>query len=100
MANILKRTVFCDDKNGYLLFADWAMCIVEINGQKQTMFEPFKTIGLRRDLASDTDLTDYDPSDEMCRIDEIRIVPQSQWNKMFSMGGHIVMGGVTNRTGK
>jgi hypothetical protein len=87
MSIILKRTVFCEaEKSSPLRFADWARVITP----QGTMAEPFTTIFLRN--APDVDIEDYDPTEEMCRVDEIEFTNLDKVSQNLS-GGELIHGG-------
>lgn len=76
MSGILKRTIFIDPhkKNGstYHKFWDWAMVVTGIGA----MAEPFQAgqkYPIQTNLAQD-----YDPEDEMARVDEIIFAEHNQ----------------------
>lgn len=63
--SIQKRTVFYDDATGVVRFNDWALVTTTLG----TMAEPFS--GQERRM-EDTNFTNFDFTDEINRIDEIR----------------------------
>ena len=82
--SILKRTVFVDNRDGRLMFWDWAQVMTSIG----SMAEPFLPGG-RWNV--NQDFEDFDPDDEINRIDEIRALPidkeQIILSSDYSMGG-------------
>jgi hypothetical protein len=81
MSGIKKRRIFVDvhSKNGdnFHKFWDWAMVVTEIG----SMAEPFQ-VGQKYPICT-TLAQDYDPEDEMVRVDEIE----------FSEPDHSLLGG-------
>jgi len=82
--SIQKRTVYYDNKNGRAMFWDWAKVTTTLG----TMVEPFLP-GSRHAL--NEDFEDFDPDDEINRIDEIRALPLGK--HQLILGDNHVMGG-------
>jgi hypothetical protein len=92
--SILKRTVFFDDTTGVVRFWDWAMVLTTLG----TMVEPFR-VDAR--FSTSTPISEFDPTDEICRIDEIRSMPVDQSMLHLSSGPHQLHGGYCHpRDGK
>ena len=84
--SILKREIIYDNTGGFVRFADWALVTTTLG----VMAEPF--------LPNDRHITsapfdEFDPTDEMARIDSIRCVPQDRHPHYFSGGDHALNGG-------
>lgn len=87
--SIQKRTVFYDNTDGIARFWDWAQVTTTLG----KMSEPFLPNN-RHDL--NHDFEQYDPTDEIVRIDEVRALPHDQNQVILSgdpdgahlMGGH------------
>ena len=84
--SILKRTVYYDLKDGRAMFWDWAKVTTTLS----VMCEPFIP-GLRHDM--NQDFEDFDPEDEINRIDDIRAMPIDKEQVILS--DNHVMGGAT-----
>ncbi len=84
--SIQRRTVFYDLTDGIVRFWDWALVTTTLG----TMAEPFNA-NARHQL--DTPAIEFDPTDEMCRIDEIRAVPSDFQSKFMSGGSDTVLSG-------
>jgi hypothetical protein len=85
---ILKRTVFVErDKNGNFRFQDWAAVTTSLG----CMVEPFMP-NLR--VSPNEDIGDFDPSDDMALVTEIREVDSDLLPTLLSGGGPVVHGGV------
>lgn len=80
--SILKRTVFYDNTNALARFWDWALVETPI-GQ---MAEPFQIN--QRDSR-----IEFDPTDDMSRIDEMRAKPIDKELLVLSGGQHQLHGG-------
>ena len=81
--SILKRTVFYDNTGGVVRFWDWAEVLTTIG----TMVEPFR-VDARR--STQTATIQFDPTDEMCRIDEIRALDIDR-SKLYLSGGEYAL---------
>lgn len=66
--SILKRTVYYDNSRGRAMFWDWSKVTTTLG----VMAEPF-IAGMK--FTPNTPLVDFDPDDEINRIDEIRAMP-------------------------
>lgn len=80
--SILKRDVFYDDAKGFITFWDWAKVTTTLGA----MVEPF-VVGQK--FVADVDKADFDPEDEISRIDSIRIMDLNKEQLILSGGGHI-----------
>ena len=80
--SILQRACFYDDTRGFITFWDWAKVTTTLGA----MVEPF-TPGLK--FAKDVDKADFDPEDEIARIDSIRIMDLNREQTILSGGGHL-----------
>lgn len=95
MAVIQRRIVFADKSvNGILRFSDWAAVKTPIG----YMVEPGFVINNRR--AAGEDITNFDPTDEMNRIDDIQIIDMLQEQLVLSGGQHLHGGTHMPRVGK
>ena len=82
--SIQTRSVFYDESGGLVRFWDWAIVTTTLG----TMAEPFMV------NARPTDGEDWDPEDEINRIDHIRGSPRDQAQLILSGGsGHVLNGG-------
>ena len=90
MSGIIHRTVYYDERpNGVLNFWNWAHVKTGIG----TMVEPFAP-GLRH--ATGTASLDFDPEDQMSRIDRLERRDGRQSKMVLSSGSTIPLhGGVT-----
>lgn len=86
--SILNRTVFADVKGGIFMFWDWAKVTTTLG----TMAEPFVP-GSRWDV--NQDFEEFDPDDEINRIDELRIASLDKEQLILSGGDQHLMGGAT-----
>lgn len=84
--SISRRTVFYDNTNGVKRFWDWALVLTDIG----TMVEPFMVNNRFYNGPSG----EFDPTDEICRIDEIRSIPIDKQQLALSGGDHHLHGGV------
>jgi len=93
--SILNRTVYYDNTNGRAMFWDWAKVTTTLG----TMVEPFIP-GARHELHMDFE--NFDPDDEVNRIDDIRSMPIAKSQLILSgAGDQHLMGGVQSpRTGR
>jgi hypothetical protein len=83
--SIQKRSVFFDDTGGYVRFWDWALCTTTLG----TMAEPF----LPNDRYQFGPFDQFDPTDEMARIDDIRASSVDKQLLVLSGGLHALTGG-------
>ncbi len=86
--SIQKRTIYYDVKNGNAMFLDWAKVTTTLG----TMVEPF-CVNQRH--VHQTPFVNYDPEDEINRIDEIREMPAGKEQILLSGddAGYHLMGG-------
>lgn len=93
--NVLRRTIFVERaKDGVYRFADWAM-VVTPDG---TMVEPFAP-NVRQTEGADYE--DFDPTDDMTLVTEIKEVDFDMLPTLLSGGGPVWVGGVLMpRTGR
>jgi hypothetical protein len=83
--SIQKRSVFFDDTGGYVRFWDWALCTTTLG----TMAEPF----LPNDRHQFGPFDQFDPTDEIARIDDIRSSSVDKQLLVLSGGSHALTGG-------
>lgn len=86
--SILHRTVYYDITNGISMFWDWCQVSTTIG----TMVEPF-IVGAK--FATNTPLGEFDPNDEIARIDTIRSAQLDTEGKYLSGGQGHLHGGST-----
>lgn len=86
MTSILKRTVFIEENGGALTFQDWALCTTTLG----TMVEPFMP-NTRK--SNDVGMIDFDPTDEISRIDQIQRINSDLLPKLLSGGDDVLHGG-------
>lgn len=92
--SILKREVLYGVANNITRFSDWAICTTTIG----TMVEPFSP-NTRR--LTGTSIGDFDPSDEVSRIDSMREINIDKESILLSGGEHALIGGYCMpRTGR
>ena len=84
--SILKREIFYDDAGGFVRFADWASVTTTLGA----MAEPF----LPNDRHLPGAFGQFDPTDEIARIDSIRVVDADVQPRALSGGDHALNGGV------
>ena len=84
--SILKRTVFYDYTGGVVRFWDWAEVLTTVG----TMVEPF-TPGAR--YSPQTPTIEFDPTDEVVRIDEMRALDIDRSMLYLSGGENQLHGG-------
>lgn len=84
--SIQKRTVFFDDTGGFVRFWDWALVTTTLG----TMAEPFLPNG--RHLVG-ADFGQFDPTDLVSRIDEIKVSSVDTQLLTLSGGAHQLHGG-------
>lgn len=86
--SIQKRTVFFDYTDGVVRFWDWA----QVKTTLGTMVEPF-TPGVRYDFSAQLE---YDPTDEIARIDEMRALDVDKSGIVLSSNTvQVLHGGIT-----
>jgi hypothetical protein len=83
--SIRKREVFYDNTGGYVRFWDWAIVTTTIG----TMAEPF----LPNDRHLPGKFSQFDPTDEIARIDDIRASSIDTQLLQLSGGRHALNGG-------
>lgn len=83
--SILKREVFFERTNGIVRFWDWALTTTTLGA----MAEPF----LPNDRNKIDGVSEYDPTDEMNRIDTIRESTVDTQYQTLSGGVHALHGG-------
>ncbi len=92
--SILNRTVYYDTSRGISMFWDWATVTTTLGA----MVEPF-IVGQK--FASNLPTVDFDPDDEIARIDIIRSMPLHKEQLVLSGGnGHLHGGATVTRTGR
>lgn len=84
--SILRREVFYDNTGGVARFWDWASTLTTLG----TMAEPFNP-GWSK--TPDTSLIDFDPTDEIARIDSITAKPRDISLLYLSGGDRSLNGG-------
>lgn len=84
--SIQKRTVFYDNTGGIARFWDWALVTTTIG----SMAEPFVV----NDRHAMEKSIEYDPTDEIVRVDEIRAHTIDSQQLELSGGQHHLHGGV------
>ena len=83
--SIQKRSMFYDDTGGYVLFWDWALVTTTLG----TMAEPF----LPNDRHQFGPFDNFDPTDEIARIDDLRASSIDKQLLTLSGGQHQLHGG-------
>ena len=93
--SILKRTVYYDNSRGIAMFWDWAKVTTTLG----VMAEPF-VVGAKH--VANTPLVDFDPDDEINRIDEIRAMPIDREQLILSSSAvdHLHGGPTVTRIGR
>ena len=92
--SILNRTVYYDNTGGLAMFWDWATVTTTLG----TMSEPFIA---GQKFASNLPTADFDPDDEIARIDNIRALSLDKEQLVLSGGdGHLHGGPTVTRTGR
>lgn len=93
--SILKRTVYYDITRGTSMFWDWAKVTTTLG----VMVEPF-VVGAKH--VANTPLVDFDPDDEINRIDEIRALPIDKEQLILSSSAvdHLHGGPTVTRIGR
>lgn len=84
--SILKRTVFYDYTGGIARFWDWALTTTTLG----TMAEPFQP---NQRHQGNTEFLEFDPTDDVARIDEIRSSSVDTAMLTLSGGDHQLNGG-------
>jgi hypothetical protein len=85
---ILKREVFYDNTGGVVRFWDWAQTTTTLGA----MAEPFNP----NDRFKMDGVSEFDPTDDMTRIDDIRASPIDIQPIQLSGGVHALIGGPLN----
>lgn len=95
MSNILKRTAFYETFGGKIRFQDWAM----VNTELGAMVEPFNA---NNRYALDVQIPNFDYTDTMSMIDELKEVDSDKMLTFLSAGGAspIHGGNLLPRTGR
>jgi len=96
MSEILKRTIFIDDSDGYVRFHDWAVVITEMGA----MFEPFQHAGVKHSGGCKQGLQNYNAKDAMCRIDRIERLPMGMGYRLIAGDGIVTGGTQMPRSGR
>ncbi len=93
--SILNRTVYYDNSRGRAMFWDWAKTTTTLG----VMAEPF-IAGAK--FTINTPTVDFDPDDEINRIDEIRAMPLDKEQLILSSSAvdHLHGGPTVTRTGR
>ncbi len=93
--SILRRTVYYDTSRDIAMFWDWAKVTTTLG----VMAEPF-IVGAK--FTANTPLVDFDPEDEINRIDEIRALPIDKEQLILSSSAvdHLHGGATTTRIGR
>ncbi len=93
--SILNRTVYYDTSRGKIMFWDWAKVTTTLG----VMAEPF-VAGAKH--VANTPLIDFDPDDEINRIDEIRAMPLDREQLILSSSAvdHLHGGPTVTRIGR
>ena len=95
MAVIQRRIVFVDNSvSGVIRFSDWAAVKTPIG----YMVEPGFIVNNRHPIG--IDMTDFDPTDEMNRIDDIQFIDMLQEKTVLSGGTALHGGPCMPRVGK
>lgn len=88
MSSILKREVFYDDTGGFCRFWDWALTTTTLGA----MAEPFNP----NDRFRIDGVTEFDPTDDMARIDSVRVQSVDIQPQVLSGGVYALNGGPLN----
>ena len=88
MSSILKREVFFDDTGGKVRFWDWALTTTTLG----SMAEPFNP----NDRFKIDGVSEFDPTDDMTRIDAMSASSIDTQAKSLSGGNHALIGGPLN----
>lgn len=86
--SILKRTVYFDDSCGFVRLWDWALCTTTLG----TMAEPF----MPNDRYAFQAQREFDPTDEIARIDYVQAYPIDKHMLELSGGVNQLNGGTQN----
>jgi hypothetical protein len=86
--SILKREVFYDNTGGIARFWDWSLTTTTLG----TMAEPFNP----NDRLRVDGVSEFDPTDEIARIDCIRAASVDTQPQVLSGGVHALNGGPLN----
>ena len=85
--SITHRTVFFDDSTGVVRWSDWAM----VNTTLGTMVQGFN---INQRKAPNVQLRDFDPTDEIARIDSIKRISMHREKLILSGGSQVLHGGI------
>jgi hypothetical protein len=91
--SIVKRTVLFDRTTDVIRFNDWAYVDTTIGPMGEPFFPNLRT-------SVSTPISDFDPTDEISRIDEMRALPVDLSLGYFSSGGQAIGGYQMPRDGK
>ena len=93
--SILNRTVYYDNSRGLAMFWDWAKVTTTLG----VMAEPFI---VNAKFTAQTPLVDFDPDDEINRVDEIRALPIDREQLILSSSAvdHLHGGPTVTRIGR
>lgn len=86
--SIRKREVFYDNTGGYVRFWDWAVVTTTLG----TMAEPF----MPNDRHQFGPYDQFDPTDAIARIDDLRASTIDKQLQVLSGGSHALIGGTLN----
>lgn len=84
--SILKREVYFDNTGGIARFWDWAVVTTNIG----VMVEPF---AVGSPFRGDSSAAEFDPADEIARIDELRALSRNYEPKVLSFDGGLQLNG-------
>ena len=85
--SISHRTVFFDDSTGVVRFSDWALVKTTLG----TMVEVFN---INQRNVTSVQLRDFDPTDEIARIDSIKRISLHREKLILSGGTQVLHGGI------
>ena len=85
--SITHRTVFFDDSTGVVRFSDWALVKTTLG----TMVEVFN---INQRNVTSVQLRDFDPTDEIARIDSIKRISLHREKLILSGGTQVLHGGI------
>jgi len=85
---ILKREVYYDDTGGLVRFWDWALTTTTLG----VMAEPFNP----NDRLRIDGVSEFDPTDDMARIDSLRAQTVDRQPQILSGGNDALIGGPLN----
>ena len=93
--SILRRSVYYDNSRDKAMFWDWAKVTTTLG----VMAEPF-IVGAK--FTANTPTVDFDPDDEINRIDEIRALPIDKEQLILSSSAvdHVMGGPTVTRLGR